>query len=112
MDRTTVTSPLLGVLIASAPGEGDPPLLEALCRGALLAGWQVEIFLMDDGIGYAGQPALRGLIELGVEACACAMDAEARGVSGPALEAAGVRAGSQHDHARLVRDSRRFLAFT
>jgi hypothetical protein len=40
------------------------------------------------------------------------MDAEERGIDCQAAAAAGVIIGSQHDHARLLRDSDHFLSFT
>lgn len=57
-------------------------------------------------------PRLRAWISAGVEVTVCAMDAEARDLSTADLEAAGITVGSQHDHARLLRDSDRFLALT
>lgn len=101
----------LGLLLCTAPEEGDLPVVEAAARAALAAGHEVGLFLMDAGVTCAQDPRLRALLDEGVDATACATDAEARGVSA-ALEAAGVRLGSQRDHARLLRDSDRFLAFT
>ena len=67
---------------------------------------------MDDGVGYALDPRLRAFVDSGVEVALCAMDAEARGLDCQRAAAAGILVGSQHDHARLVRDSDRFLSFT
>ena len=102
----------LGVLLASGPDEGDLPLVEALVRAALREGHDVDLFLMDEGVACALDGRLRALVEAGAEATVCAMDAEARGLSADAIVAAGVQLGSQHDHARLLRDSDRFLSFT
>ncbi|MCS6913980.1 MAG: DsrE family protein [Myxococcales bacterium] len=101
----------LGILLASGPEEGDLPLVEAVARAALAQGRQVGLFLMDAGCSWALDGRLQALIRDGVEATICAMDAEARGLDVAAIAAAGVHLGSQHDHARLVRDSHRFLCF-
>lgn len=102
----------VAILLASGPDEGDLPLVEALARAALAEGYDVDLFLMDAGVRCALDPRLQALIQAGADATVCAMDAEAQGVSAEALVEAGVHLGSQHDHARLLRDSDRFLSFT
>ncbi len=105
----------LGLLLATAPHEGDFSVVAAAVDHALRAGREVSLFLMDDGVAYALDPRLALLVQAGVEVTLCAMDAEARGLSPKmieTLEAAGMRLGSQHDHARILRDSDRFLSFT
>jgi sulfur relay (sulfurtransferase) complex TusBCD TusD component (DsrE family) len=67
---------------------------------------------MDDGVRYALDARLQALLSVGVELTLCATDAAARALPCDELEALGVVIGSQHDHARLVRDSDRFLSFT
>lgn len=107
-----MTRPRIGVLVASGPAEGDLAAVESAVRGALAAGADVGLFLMDDGVGYASDARLKALIDAGAEVALCAMDAEARGVSCAEAAAAGVLIGSQYDHARLLRDSEHFLSFT
>jgi sulfur relay (sulfurtransferase) complex TusBCD TusD component (DsrE family) len=102
----------LGILIATAPQEGDWPLIEAVARAALSEGREVGLFLMDSGVAYAVDARLRSLLDHGVQCTLCAMDAEAQGLSPEAIVAVGVQLGSQHDHARLVRDSDQLLSFT
>src|SRR5262245_60698099 len=68
-----------------------------------------QLFLMDEGVRAAGEPALLAAIDDGLEAALCAMDAEARGV-GPVT--GGPRFGSQFDHAVMVREARRVVAMT
>ena len=107
-----MAAPRLGVLLATAPEEGDFPLVQGVVEAALSAGRDVGLFLMDDGVRYALDPRLAPLLRAGVEVTACATDAEARGLPAGVIESAGVLLGSQHDHAPLVRDSDRFLSFT
>jgi hypothetical protein len=92
----------LGILVADAAMLGRA--LD-LARNADDA----ELFLMDDGVRAAAEPALRAAIDDGLEATLCAMDAEARGV---AAVAGGPRFGSQWDHAVMVRDAARVVAMT
>jgi len=105
-------APRIGILVATGPDAGDFALIESAVAGGLAAGADVSIFLMDAGVGYALDRRLRPLLDSGVEVALCAMDAEARGLDCQAAAAAGVVLGSQHDHARLLRDSDRFLSFT
>jgi sulfur relay (sulfurtransferase) complex TusBCD TusD component (DsrE family) len=102
----------LGLLLATAPSEGDFPVVAAAVKQALSAGRDISLFLMDDGVAYALDPRIGPLLQAGVEVTVCAMDAEAHGLSPSAIEMAGVLLGSQHDHARILRDSDRFLSFT
>jgi hypothetical protein len=81
----------LAVLLADAAAVDD-----ALALG------DGEIFLMDDGVRVANDPRLADR-----EVVVCATDAERLGVTLPDH----VRAGSQYDHAVMVRDAARFVAF-
>jgi hypothetical protein len=67
-----------------------------------------QVFFMNDGVLLAGDARLSALIDAGLDATVCAMDAEARGV----VPVDGVRLGSQDDHARMLRSASRFLAIT
>lgn len=102
----------IGVLVATGPAEGDHPLIDAALTGALLAGDDAEVFLMDDGARYALDPRVAPWLASGIEITVCAMDAEARDLDPAAIARAGVTLGSQHDHGRLLRRSERFLSFT
>jgi sulfur relay (sulfurtransferase) complex TusBCD TusD component (DsrE family) len=102
----------LGILVASGPAEGDFPLIASALDGALRDGVDAALFLMDDGVGYALDARVQPFLAAGVEVALCAMDAESRSIDCQAAAAAGVIIGSQHDHARLLRDSDRFLSFT
>ena len=102
----------LGILLATGPQEGDFSVVESAVVAAQARGEDVDLFLMDAGVDYALDARLRAFVDAGVEVSLCAMDAEARGVDCQRVEAAGLVLGSQHDHARLLRDSDRFLSFT
>jgi hypothetical protein len=67
-----------------------------------------QLFLMDDGVRLAVDARLQKLIDAGLEVTMCATDAETRTISAPD----GVRLGSQHDHALMIRDAQRILALT
>jgi hypothetical protein len=98
--------------VASDPAAGDWPRIEAAALAALGRGDDVALFLMAGGLGYALTPAMQRLGQAGALVTLCAMDAEAAGLDCKAAEAAGIILGSQHDHARLLRDSDQLLSFT
>jgi hypothetical protein len=64
-----------------------------------------QLFLMDEGVHLSADPRLLALLDAGLEVTVCAMDAEARGVP---LHP-GIRAGSQYDHAVMMRDAKTVL---
>jgi hypothetical protein len=70
---------------------------------------RAQLFLMDEGVHAAEEPRLRALLDAGLDASLCAMDAEARGL---APRDGGVRFGAQHDHARMIRDAARVVTLT
>lgn len=102
----------LGVLIASAPAEGDAPLIASAVEAALRSGDHVALFLMADGVDYALTASVRAYLAAGADVTVCAMDAEAHALDPAQLVAAGVTLGSQRDHAHLLLHSDRFLSFT
>lgn len=102
----------LGVLIASAPEEGDAPLIASAVEAALHAGDYIELFLMADGVHYALSANIAAFIAAGAEVTICAMDAEASALALDRIVAAGVTLGSQRDHAHILLRSDRFLSFT
>jgi hypothetical protein len=118
----------LGVLLATAPGECGTPgpctpdhaaaaaddfaLVASAVQAVRSDGGDASLFLMDRGVLYAADPRLLTLLADGVDVALCATDAEAQGLDLDACAAHGILVGSQHDHARLVRDSDRFLSFT
>ncbi len=94
MDRK---EPSLGILLASAAS-----IDLALERATPDAQW----FLMDDAVREL--PSLRQQIDAGADVTVCAADAAAFGVE----PIAGVRFGSQYDHAVMIRSVERVLALT
>lgn len=98
-------SRLLGLLVADA---AMLPRALDLVRGAG-ARVDAQLFLMDDGVRAAGDPALRAAIDDGLDAALCAMDAESRDV---VFVDGGPRFGSQWDHAVMIRDAARLVAMT
>ncbi len=82
-------------------------LLAAVDRGESAA-----LFLMSRGVHYALDPRLPPLVGAGVDVSLCAMDAEAEGLNTDAIASLGIQLGSQHDHARLLRDADCFLSWT
>lgn len=102
----------IGVLIATAPDEGDLPSLQALMQEALQKGHDVDLFLMDEGVRYATDANLAVWVATGIDVMLCAHDAEARGVDLRLATARGVLLGTQRDHAFLLRRSDRFYSFT
>lgn len=102
----------LGVLIATAPEEGDLPAVRSLIQDALRNGHEIDLFLMDQGVRYALDADLGRWVAAGVDVTLCAHDAEAQGVDTAAAAARGVVLGSQRDHAHLLRRSDRFYSFT
>jgi sulfur relay (sulfurtransferase) complex TusBCD TusD component (DsrE family) len=102
----------LGVLIATAPEEGDLPTLRSLLHEALQRGHDVDLFLMDAGVHYALDANLALWVAAGVDVTLCAHDAEAQGIDLRAAAARGVVLGTQRDHAQILRRSDRFYSFT
>lgn len=107
---------LLAVLLAtyadSSRGSDDLVDVQSALLSAVERGDSAALFLMSDGVRYALDPRLPPLIAVGVEISLCAMDAEAQGLDPAAISALGIELGSQHDHARLLRDAQPFLSWT
>ncbi len=94
-------APSLGILLAETS-----QLDAALAR--LERPEETQLFLMDDGVRAAGDARLRALSDQGAELVMCAMDAETHGIGPSEI----VRAGSQYDHAAMMRDAARVISFT
>jgi len=109
-DRTALPTP--PACLPPPAAHDDFACVASALRSALAGGEDASLFLMDRGVLYAGDPRLLPLIAAGVDVALCATDAEAQGLDLDAAAARGILIGSQHDHARLVRDSDRFLSFT
>ncbi|HNN94710.1 MAG TPA: hypothetical protein PKI03_20680 [Pseudomonadota bacterium] len=97
--------------------EGAAPSddLTDVCSALLAAverGESAALFLMSRGVHYVLDPRLLALIGAGVDVSLCAMDAETERIDTDAIAALGIQLGSQHDHARLLRDADCFLSWT
>jgi hypothetical protein len=97
--------PSLGLLVAEGNRAG---VAVELARALAPSPSEVALFLMDDGVHAAADPRVRALVDEGADVSLCAMDAEARGV----IPVDGVRLGSQHDHAEMMRTAARVIAMT
>ena len=93
----------VGVVLA------DPRLLDGALAIMRAARGEAVLFLMHDGVLAADDSRVDGLLLDGHDVIWCAMDAEARGVL---TRDGGPTAGSQYDHAVLVRDAHRVVTFT
>lgn len=111
----------LAILLTTGPQERDVQTVSGLAEAALGRGWEVNMFLMGEGVrslsalarladparngdGAGGPPtAAGGSLSITV----CAHNAEQRGVE----PVAGVRWGSQADWAAMVAAAERVLAF-
>lgn len=94
---------VLGVILADAARLDDAVALLRRADG------EARLFLMHEGVRAAADPRVRALVDEGLDAWLCAMDAEARGV---VEDESAARFGSQYDHAVLVRDAARIVAWT
>lgn len=104
----------IGVLVATGgreTGGGSWACVQAAIQQALAQGDEVGVFLMSQGVGWVEEGSLAELVAHGVEVIVCGTDAEAHGLDERGLTERGVRLGSQHDHARLLRDSDEFWSF-
>jgi sulfur relay (sulfurtransferase) complex TusBCD TusD component (DsrE family) len=98
--------PSLGILLAEHDRAG---VAVELLRALAPSPSEAALFLMDDGVHAAADARVRALVDEGAEVSLCAMDAEARGVH---FDLGGIRLGSQHDHAEMLRTAARVIAMT
>lgn len=107
----------LGLLITAGPVHQEVRSALGLARAARAKGWEVDLFLMEDGVGCAKAGArapvaqqLAQLLEQGVRVSLCAYNAELRGL-GREEVVPGIVWGSQYDLAQIVSGCDRFLYF-
>jgi hypothetical protein len=96
----------LAIIVATPPARGDFERAEALARAARNSRVEVGLFLMADAARWASDARAAALVEDGCEVTVCGTN------FGDGQAAAGVAAGSQDDHARLVAWAERVVAFT
>ncbi len=108
MSRAAPLAQRLGLGVLLADDAALPAAVELIrCRPASEV--EAALFLMDDGVRVVDDPAVLALFQSGVDVVACAADARARNIE---LRPDGPRAGSQYDHALMVRDAERVVAMT
>lgn len=108
----------VGFLMTTSPEHQNSYTVFRLIEALLAAGHQVSLFLMDDGIYHIvrielpNSPAARleKLIKEGLSVSLCTQSAEGRGIF-EADVLPGIGWLSQHELARIVARSDRFLAF-
>jgi sulfur relay (sulfurtransferase) complex TusBCD TusD component (DsrE family) len=105
----------LGILLTTSPENENTHTVIKISQAALSLGYEVHIFLMDDGVYNVHREEFLALIGKGAEISLCAYNADQRSVPRPVLsKVEGKEAilwGSQDDLANIVRQSDRFLAF-
>lgn len=94
----------LAIVLATA---ADAPRVHALALAARRARVEVSIFLMDAGVAFAHDARAHELLEEGCDIVACGTGA---GRERPLPD--GIVSGSQDDHARIVSQADRTVAFT
>lgn len=112
----------VGFLLSSSPESEDGYTVGQLAGKLRLAGHDVSLFLMDDGVyhaatfadtddgtGYSKLEIIR-LMDAGVRVALCAVTAKARGLGKEQLTA-GVELSSQYELSQMVKDADRFLVF-
>jgi sulfur relay (sulfurtransferase) complex TusBCD TusD component (DsrE family) len=97
----------LGILLSTSPESENTYTVIKIAEAALLAGKEVYIFLMDDGVYNVNHSNFCGLTDRGAQITLCGHNAEERNV----LRKEGIDFGSQYDLAGIAHKVDRFLAF-
>ncbi|MBI3328906.1 MAG: DsrE family protein [Nitrospinae bacterium] len=98
----------LGVLLTTSPESENTHTVIKLAEAAIARGSEVDIFIMCDGVHNAFDTRFEGLVAQGVRIVLCSHNLSER--QRPKIEGAIV-CGSQYDHAQLVHNADRYLAF-
>ena len=105
----------LGMLLTISPENQNSEVVLKLANAALDAKYEVNLFLMDDGVynvvrGNKISPKFAGLLTKGASIALCGHTAEERGVEKEdCLE--GVQYAGQYELACMVNEADRFLTF-
>jgi sulfur relay (sulfurtransferase) complex TusBCD TusD component (DsrE family) len=99
----------LGLFLSTSPEHENTHTVIQLAEAALTQGREVDIFIMCDGVHNAFLPEFAALVEKGARIVLCSHNLAQR--HRPQFEGAVV-CGSQYDHAQLVHEVDRYLAFT
>lgn len=107
----------LGILLTTSPEHQDVYTAVQLAKAALTQGHEVSFYIMDDGVyalrDHPKNPwaaEFKALLERGAKIAVCAMNCGPRGLEKGEI-ISGVLWGSQYDHAGIVNQSDRYLAF-
>jgi sulfur relay (sulfurtransferase) complex TusBCD TusD component (DsrE family) len=98
----------LGIFLSTSPEHENTHTVIKLAEAALERGHEVHIFIMDDGVHNAVVPEFEALVGKGVRIVLCSHNLAER--QRPKIEGTIV-CGSQYDHAQLVSNVDRYLAF-
>jgi sulfur relay (sulfurtransferase) complex TusBCD TusD component (DsrE family) len=98
----------LGLLLTTSPEREHTHTVLKLAEAAIARRVDVEIFIMCDGVHNAIAPRFKALVEKGVGIVLCSHNLGER--HRPKIEGVIV-CGSQYDHAQLVHEVDRYLAF-
>lgn len=98
----------LGMFLSTSPEHENTHTVIKLAEAAISRGAEVHIFLMCDGVYNAFVPGIEGLAGKGVHIVLCSHNLSER--QQPKFEGSIV-CGSQYDHAQLVSQVDRYLAF-
>jgi DsrE/DsrF-like family len=98
----------LGIFLTTSPEHENTHTVIKLAEAAIGRGHQVQIFIMCDGVHNAFLPGFEALVDKGARLVLCSHNLAER--HRPKLEGAIV-CGSQYDHAQLVSEVDRYLAF-
>ncbi|MBI5178374.1 MAG: DsrE family protein [Nitrospinae bacterium] len=97
----------LGILLFNGPDSQDVHTAIGLAESALARGVEVDIFMMHKAVLNSAVPALEALADKGARITVCAHNADQL----KAARSEKFHYGSQYDHANIVADSDRYLAF-
>lgn len=98
----------LGMFLSTSPEHENTHTVIKLTEAALGRGAEVHIFLMCDGVHNAFVPDIGALADRGAHIVLCSHNLSER--QRPKIEGTIV-CGSQYDHAQLVSQVDRYLAF-
>lgn len=108
----------LGILLATSPERQDVSTVVKLAQAALAQGHEVSLYVMDDGVyalrDHPKNPwatEFKTLLGQGAKVALCALNCSSRGLAKEEV-VPGVLWGSQYDHAAIVNESDRYLAFS
>jgi DsrE/DsrF-like family len=108
MERVLKMAEKLGIFLSTSPENENTHTVIKLAEAALGHGHEVQIFIMCDGVHNAFVPGFEALVDKGARIVLCSHNLAER--HRPKIEGTIV-CGSQYDHAQLVGNVDRYLAF-